>query len=48
LLRQKAGLFSHLRTRWKGLFAAKFDVLVYDLTSTYFESPPRIEHTTQS
>ena len=22
------------------LFGAKFDVLLYDLTSTYFESPP--------
>jgi len=29
-----------LRQRWQDLFAAKFDVLPYDLTSTYFESPP--------
>jgi hypothetical protein len=29
-----------LRTRWQDLFATKFDVLLYDLTSTYFESPP--------
>ena len=38
LLPHKAALFSHLRQRWQDLFAAKFDVLLYDLTSTYFES----------
>lgn len=37
---QKAALFSHLQERWKDLFAARFDVLLYDLTSTYFESDP--------
>jgi transposase len=36
----KAALFSHLQQRWKDLFAARFDVLLYDLTSTYFESDP--------
>jgi len=36
----KAALFSHLRERWITLFDAKFDVLLYDLTSTYFESNP--------
>jgi transposase len=40
LLPHKAALFSHLRARWQDLFAANFDVLLYDLTSTYFESPP--------
>src|ERR1700676_681277 len=40
LLPHKSALFSHLRTRWQDLFAAKFDVLLYDLTSNYFESPP--------
>jgi hypothetical protein len=40
LLPHKAALFSHLRARWQDLFAATFDVLLYDLTSTYFESPP--------
>jgi len=40
LLPHKAVLFSHLRGRWQDLFAASFDVLLYDLTSTYFESPP--------
>jgi hypothetical protein len=34
-----------LRTRWQDLFAAKFDVLLYDLTSTYFESPPPDDET---
>jgi transposase len=45
LLTHKAALFSHLRTRWQDLFAAKFDVLLYDLTSTYFESPPPDDET---
>ena len=38
LLEHKQALFSHLTERWQGLFGAKFDVLLYDLTSTYFES----------
>jgi hypothetical protein len=40
LLPHKAALFCHLRARWQDLFAASFEVLLYDLTSTYFESPP--------
>ena len=40
LLAHKPALFSHLRARWQDLFAATFEVLLYDLTSTYFESPP--------
>jgi transposase len=40
LLAHKQALFSHLRQRWQDLFAASFDVLLYDLTSTYFESDP--------
>jgi transposase len=40
LLPHKEALFSHLRQRWHDLFGARFDVLLYDLTSTYFESPP--------
>ena len=31
---------SFLRERWETLFDARFDVLLYDLTSTYFESDP--------
>ena len=38
LLEHKTALFSHLRQRWQDLFAADFEVLLYDLTSTYFES----------
>ena len=37
LLPHKEALFSHLRQRWQDLFGARFDVLLYDLTSTYFE-----------
>lgn len=37
LLPWKEELFGHLRQRWSDLFGAKFDVLLYDLTSTYFE-----------
>jgi transposase len=37
LLEHKRELFSFLRNRWENLFDAKFDILLYDLTSTYFE-----------
>ena len=37
LLQHKDALFSHLMARWRDLFNANFDVLLYDLTSTYFE-----------
>jgi hypothetical protein len=37
LLAYKEELFSHLVARWRDLFNASFDVLLYDLTSTYFE-----------
>lgn len=40
LLAHKAALFTHLTQRWRDLFNARFDVLLYDLTSTYFESNP--------
>ncbi len=40
LLSHKTGLFSFLRQRWEMLFDARFDVLLYDLTSTYFECDP--------
>ena len=40
ILEHKGALFDHLTQRWKDLFNAKFDVLLYDLTSTYFESEP--------
>ena len=40
LVAHKESLFGHLRERWADLFNAQFDVLLYDLTSTYFESDP--------
>ena len=40
LLAHKNALFAHLQERWRDLFGAKFDVLLYDLTSTYFECDP--------
>jgi transposase len=40
LIEHKRALFDHLILRWKDLFNTRFDVLLYDLTSTYFESSP--------
>ncbi len=40
LLPHKTALFSHLRQRWQDLFGSRFEILLYDLTSTYFESSP--------
>jgi hypothetical protein len=40
LLEHKRALFAHLTQRWKDLFNAHFEVLLYDLTSTYCESDP--------
>ncbi len=40
LVAHKEDLFSHLRQRWELLFGARYEVLLYDLTSTYFESDP--------
>jgi len=40
LLKHREELFEHLQKRWKDEFGAKFEVLLYDLTSTYFESDP--------
>src|ERR1700730_15666212 len=37
LLEAKQGLFELLRQCWQDLFGAQFDVLLYDLTSTYFK-----------
>lgn len=33
----RAALFTHLQARWKDLFGATCELLLYDLTSTYFE-----------
>lgn len=40
LLAHKQAVFDHLTGRWRDLFNIKFDVLLYGLTSTYFESDP--------
>ena len=45
ILPHKQDLFSHLRERWQDLFGARFEVLLYDLTSTYFESRPPDDET---
>jgi transposase len=37
ILAYKQELFVYLRQRWQDLFEADFDVLLYDLTSTYIE-----------
>jgi transposase len=48
ILPHKAALFEHLRERWQELFQARFDVLLYDLTSTYIEGEgeaiPKAKH----
>ena len=40
LCAHKTELFTFLKQKWSLLFNASYDVLLYDLTSTYFESPP--------
>jgi transposase len=37
MIEHKQALEQHLAQRWKDLFGASFDLLLYDLTSTYFE-----------
>jgi transposase len=38
LLKHKKALFAYLVQRWRDLFHVGYEVLLYDLTSTYFES----------
>ena len=40
LLAHKQAFFTALTARWRSLFGVSFEVLLYDLTSTYFESDP--------
>lgn len=40
LCEHKTDLFSFLKECWGELFNASYDVLLYDLTSTYFECAP--------
>jgi hypothetical protein len=48
ILKHKGALFDHLRQRWQELFQARFDVLLYDLTSTSIEGEgeeiPKAKH----
>ena len=48
ILDHRQELFQHLQQRWKTLFDARFDVLLYDLTSTYVEGAaelnPKAKH----
>jgi len=37
ILEYKQDVFTYLRKKWADLFKADFEVLLYDLTSTYFE-----------
>ena len=43
LAAHKQEFFTFLRARWTTMFNARFDILLYDLTSTYFESDPPFE-----
>jgi len=40
LVPHKRALFAHLTARWRDLFNLTYEVLLFDLTSTYFESAP--------
>jgi hypothetical protein len=40
LLTHKQAAFDHLVGRWRDLFNISYDVLLYDLTSIYFEADP--------
>ncbi len=48
LLEHKEALFNHLMGRWRDLFNVTFEVLLYDLTSTYFESDPPLDENGQT
>ena len=37
ILGHKEDVCKHLKSRWEDMFGIEFDVLLYDLTSTYFE-----------
>ncbi|MBL8526441.1 MAG: hypothetical protein JNL68_02020 [Burkholderiales bacterium] len=45
LVVHKEALQGFLARRWQDLFGASFDVLLYELTSTYFESDPPFDPT---
>ncbi|MDV7402660.1 IS1634 family transposase, partial [Arthrospira platensis SPKY1] len=44
IVAHKPALEQHLAQKWRDLFGATFDILLYDLTSTYFEGEaPAVE-----
>ena len=43
LLKHAQAFFDHLISRWRDLFNIEFDVLLYDITSTYFEIDPPLD-----
>jgi len=45
LLEHKEALFRHLSQRWEDIFTARHEILLYDLTSTYFECDPPADPT---
>ena len=48
LLEHKQELFVWLKQKWADLFHAEFEVLLYDLTSTYFEGEMEAESESQA
>lgn len=43
LVEHKEDMFLFLYNRWQDMFGITYDILLYDLTSTYFESDPPFE-----
>lgn len=43
ILPHREAFFCHVRTRYQDLFGARFEILLYDLTSTYFEIDPPLD-----
>ena len=43
LLDHKDALFTHLSNQWRTLFNADYEVVLYDLTSTYFECDSQVD-----
>jgi hypothetical protein len=48
LLTHKQAVFDHLVGRWHDLFNISYDVLLDDLTSTYFEADPPFRKATSA
>jgi hypothetical protein len=48
VLEHKQELFVYLKQKWADLFGADFEVLLYDLTSAYFEGRDGTESQSQT